>query len=168
MILSKEDIDKLIIEERQTGKKRRNYETTRILLFSLNLLCGLLLIAIIYISFELLKNNTPVLPHDLFFSNRNSVDIVDLIKNAHRYKGQNLTLHLHVLGENNGQNEYFEGDVKFYSIDDPTIRLEMFITVPWSLKIRNIKDDDEVMVTFKCTEGNLTKGNIASGVFRIQ
>jgi hypothetical protein len=102
--------------------------------------------------------------------------IADLIDNTEKYKGTTITLMLR-LNTNPGDTlidgakgqslqQFVGSDVQFFAIGPKRERLDIVISLPAGLVVPKAVSFDDLVVTFKCTKGDLRKGNEAVSIKR--
>lgn len=92
-------------------------------------------------------------------NNSNKNDISDFIDNTSEYKGSTITLDLMHTNPLSTLKDLRGSEVKFTRVRRPT--MDIYIYIPSDISTPNARYTDNVSVTFICTEGSLTNGNIA-------
>jgi len=100
-----------------------------------------------------------------------SVDIVDFTDHTERYRGQIVTLPLQVRSRTlipPGQTlrALAGGTARFQAYGDDGNRLDLMIDLPRSLEIPKLSFGDRAIVSFRCKQGNLLRGNEAIEIRR--
>lgn len=93
-----------------------------------------------------------------------NAEFVDFVDNTAKFKGRTITLEMHqqfTLREVVGKN----GASPYFFASKPA-KLAVVITIPPDLPIPNAQPDEELLVTFTCTEGSLERGNVAKFITR--
>jgi hypothetical protein len=100
-----------------------------------------------------------------------SVKISDFIDHTERYKGQLVTLPLTVrsralIPPGETLRSLAGGAARFQGSSEDGNRLDLTIDLPRSLEIPKLSFGDRALVTFRCTTGDLQRGNQAIEIRR--
>jgi hypothetical protein len=100
-----------------------------------------------------------------------SVKIADFIDHTERYKGQVVTLPLMVrsralIPQGQTLRDLAGGAARFQGTSDDGNRLDLMIDLPRSLEIPKLSFGDRALVSFRCTHGDLQRGNEAIEIRR--
>ena len=104
-------------------------------------------------------------------SSENTFDEMDFVDNTEKHKGEELNgfvVHPLSIGVNTSLRDYVGETVDFFrskSLGAPS-DYHIFIKIPAGMKVPNASFSDNVLIAFKCTEGSLKKGNIATEITR--
>ena len=99
-----------------------------------------------------------------------TVDVVDLIDNTEKYKGKTVTVKvrwyrpLRAVAKNLQEQAGYE--TRFDGVGPKDEKLVLIADIPSDLKVVKARSGDLVLVTFKCTEGTLDKGNTVTAIKR--
>jgi hypothetical protein len=94
------------------------------------------------------------------------INISDFMTHTAAYKNRSITLALNVdepIDRQQGQSlrDFVGRDVRFMKFGPKGERLNVVIKIPEGLSVPDVAHADEVSVTFKCSLGNLSRGNEA-------
>ena len=100
-----------------------------------------------------------------------AVDVADFIDHTDRYRGKVVTLPLMLRSRELipvGQNlrALSGGAARFQGSAEDGNRLDLMIDLPRSLEIPKLTFGDRAVVSFRCTEGSLMRGNEAVEIRR--
>jgi hypothetical protein len=93
------------------------------------------------------------------------VSVADFIDNTSKYKGDSMQFEMSLNTSGDSLRQHSGGRAEFYLLGD-NASAQVEIEIPANLDLPNASDNDNLIVTFKCTEGRLNSGNIAIGIQR--
>lgn len=99
---------------------------------------------------------------------KDDFNLGDFIDNTENYKGNTYRLRF-TIDYNHGETlrDRIGGSVQLYCYSNGVdTKLEINVDIPDGLSVPRAACAEDVWVTFKCTEGSLSYGNIASSIER--
>lgn len=95
------------------------------------------------------------------------VSIADFIDNTHEYRGDELEFDMMLSFQHVGSSlRQHRGGAALFYLSDGSASADVVVQIPANLEVPNASAGDDLFVQFKCTQGRLDSGNVATRIRR--